>query len=584
MAKTRNGVKNSKSRHQPYSKRTQSQTAESSQHDETQDPASKTEPDPEYIPRTSRKTTSRNFSLNVDNDDSEPVSKNLRSRTHTNSLENRRASLENEQNFDNEQNLENEHNLAFPTSSNYQNSVRHSSSENQALISSILDPESVPNPNQSNSNPTQNPSVPDSVPISVSNLENANSSSSRRRSTRKRKRSSAENNNAQNGQNGRQRTVPNVQNIAVSNTESQSSSLTQNSSQITENSNSSSFWNPEIGGENINALYEESSTPLNEVATTSHSMSVQVSNEGTQTQMPSNINSFSAEPNADSNDSGENSVENGTLSPYQRVTRNLYRTGAVNDPDIELDVFEEYARIRMGTMNMTVSMKENQTVVFRFDSNPGLNFWSNSDTYPPIQPVNPQSFPDLLPLPRLVEHKIKDLASSCENGRTFGINDLNRIFNELQDISDSHPVALIMISILEALDKIPPSGQLEDIAFMIPDIQRAFEKLDLPSLKHGGADGEDDSGSIVDFDGYGKPISDERDLEENGDEGGEGDNCSICLSGLVTQFPLAQLKVCKHVFHADCLKSWHTVKYTCPLCRSHLSPLKVKLEYRMHSI
>jgi len=575
MAKTRNGVKNSKSRHQPYSKRTQSQT-ENSQHDDgPQDPTSQTEPDPEYIPRTSRKTTSRNFSLNVDNDDSEPVSKNLRSR---NSLENSRfAGLEN--------NRDPEQNSALQTSgtiSNYQNSVRNASSETQAPNSSILTQEnnsspipnsSVPNPIQTNSNNTQNLSVP----VSVSNSEN--SSSSRRRSTRKRKRNSAPR-NGQNGQNS-QSTVPNVQNTAVSNTESQSSA--QNSTQITENNSSSIFSNPEINNLEVSNEDFDYSSPLNEVATTSHSISVQTNESHTQTQPPNSINSYSAEPNTDSNDSqGENSVENGTLSPYQRVTRNLYRTGAVNDPDIELDVFEEYARIRMGTMNMTVSMKENQTVVFRFDSNPGLNFWSNSDTYPPIQPVNPQSFPDLLPLPRLVEHKIKDLASSCENNRTFGINDLNRIFNELQDISDSHPVALIMISILEALDKIPPSGQLEDIAFVIPDIQRAFEKLDLPSLK--GGDGEDDSGSICDFDGHGKPITGHGDSEENGDEGDEGDNCSICLSGLITQFPLAQLKVCKHVFHVDCLKSWHTVKYTCPLCRSHLSPLKVKLEYRMHSI
>ena len=187
-----------------------------------------------------------------------------------------------------------------------------------------------------------------------------------------------------------------------------------------------------------------------------------------------------------------------------------------------------------------------------------------------------------------------DLATSCENGKIFNINDLNRIFNELQDISDSHPVALIMISILEALDKIPPSGQLEDIAYVIPDIQRALERLD--NLKNvnnrdtnncennnnnnNNIDSEEDSGSIVDFDGNGKPII--PDESKNDEE--EGDNCSICLSGLVTQFPLAQLKVCKHVFHAECLKSWHTVKYTCPLCRSHLSPIKVKLEYRMHSI
>ena len=144
-----------------------------------------------------------------------------------------------------------------------------------------------------------------------------------------------------------------------------------------------------------------------------------------------------------------------------------------------------------------------------------------------------------------------------------------------------------MISILEALDKIPPSGQLEDIAYVIPDIQRALERLDNlkninreNSTDNSNIDSEEDSGSIVDFDGNGKPIV----PDESKNEEEEGDNCSICLSGLVTQFPLAQLKVCKHVFHADCLKSWHTVKYTCPLCRSHLSPIKVKLEYRMHSI
>lgn len=268
-------------------------------------------------------------------------------------------------------------------------------------------------------------------------------------------------------------------------------------------------------------------------------------------------NSNAASAQNSNNNSTDNQTEYNTinelssLSPYQRVTRNLYRTGAVNDPDIDMDVFDTYARIRMGTMNMTVSMQKDQTVVFRFDSNPGLNFWSNSDTHPPIQPINSQSFPDLLPLPRLVERKIKGLASGAS---TYDINELNRIFNELQDISDSHPVALIMISILEALDKIPPTGQLDDIACLFTAESDASEIEELSS-----ASCEDDS-------------SEER------------ENCSICLSALAKSFPLARLKACKHLFHAECLQSWHKVKYTCPLCRSHLSPLKVKLEYQSHSI
>lgn len=250
-----------------------------------------------------------------------------------------------------------------------------------------------------------------------------------------------------------------------------------------------------------------------------------------------------------------------TLSPYQRVTRNLYRQGAVNDPDIGMDVFDTYAKIRMGTMNMTVSMQREQVVVFRFDSNPGLNHWpSKSD---PLQnPTDTSHFPELLPLPPRVEARLKYLSSAPKP--VYEVDELSRIFNELQDDSDSHPVALIMMSILEALDKVPPTGHLHDIATVLESLESA-ERL-IPGFElH-------EPSSFYEFD---DTIDEEEDARI--------EKCSICLSQLAHSFPLAQLKRCKHMFHSECLTSWHKVKFTCPLCRSHLSPMRVKIVYKRHS-
>lgn len=45
-------------------------------------------------------------------------------------------------------------------------------------------------------------------------------------------------------------------------------------------------------------------------------------------------------------------------------------------------------------------------------------------------------------------------------------------------------------------------------------------------------------------------------------------NCSICIKEYCTEEELLILPICKHNFHYDCVISWFTQKFECPMCRS----------------
>ena len=48
--------------------------------------------------------------------------------------------------------------------------------------------------------------------------------------------------------------------------------------------------------------------------------------------------------------------------------------------------------------------------------------------------------------------------------------------------------------------------------------------------------------------------------------------CSICIDGYSDNNNAMKIKVCKHEFHAWCLKKWLSQNRTCPICRADVVP------------
>ena len=47
--------------------------------------------------------------------------------------------------------------------------------------------------------------------------------------------------------------------------------------------------------------------------------------------------------------------------------------------------------------------------------------------------------------------------------------------------------------------------------------------------------------------------------------------CSICLDHLLNNTPVRKIKLCKHLFHDECLTDWLKVNETCPNCKENLA-------------
>ncbi|XAR70152.1 hypothetical protein NMG60_11026922 [Bertholletia excelsa] len=52
--------------------------------------------------------------------------------------------------------------------------------------------------------------------------------------------------------------------------------------------------------------------------------------------------------------------------------------------------------------------------------------------------------------------------------------------------------------------------------------------------------------------------------------------CCVCLGEFEIKEEVHQIPVCRHVFHADCLRCWLPSNPTCPLCRSFIFPTAVR--------
>lgn len=56
----------------------------------------------------------------------------------------------------------------------------------------------------------------------------------------------------------------------------------------------------------------------------------------------------------------------------------------------------------------------------------------------------------------------------------------------------------------------------------------------------------------------------------------EEPTCAVCLGSLEKSDEVRELGNCKHGFHKDCIDKWVDLGHlSCPLCRSHMLPLKV---------
>lgn len=238
-----------------------------------------------------------------------------------------------------------------------------------------------------------------------------------------------------------------------------------------------------------------------------------------------------------------NTSPSSNLNPNQRVTRAVYRSGSIADPDIDMEVHDTHARIRLGSLNLTVSMKNQQTVNFKFSNISSLIGWENEFE----DDGGNRNFPQGLNLPRFIEKMLKTLSSKST---LYSLNELTKIFNDIQDQCLTHPIALIIISILQSLNDLNRIGAKHDIDL----VANVFSKQQVETNK---------------FLRY--TIS-------------PSDDCPICLLPLQEMYPIARLDKCRHTFHKDCLSKWHNVKFSCPLCRTNLSNLKISVEYKSFKI
>ena len=55
-------------------------------------------------------------------------------------------------------------------------------------------------------------------------------------------------------------------------------------------------------------------------------------------------------------------------------------------------------------------------------------------------------------------------------------------------------------------------------------------------------------------------------------DGGDGLECSVCLSAIEEGAKVRPLPNCKHAFHAECIDLWLSSQTTCPICRTGAEP------------
>lgn len=52
--------------------------------------------------------------------------------------------------------------------------------------------------------------------------------------------------------------------------------------------------------------------------------------------------------------------------------------------------------------------------------------------------------------------------------------------------------------------------------------------------------------------------------------------CPICLDALIDNENVLKTLLCKHQFHAKCIRQWVRRSRTCPMCRTNIPSLRLK--------
>jgi E3 ubiquitin-protein ligase RNF38/44 len=64
-----------------------------------------------------------------------------------------------------------------------------------------------------------------------------------------------------------------------------------------------------------------------------------------------------------------------------------------------------------------------------------------------------------------------------------------------------------------------------------------------------------------------------RSVKHNLPGGGEdAATCSVCLGEFLLGETVRLLRVCLHLYHAECIDPWLDAHSTCPICRSDTDP------------
>ncbi|KAM0920200.1 hypothetical protein ACQ4PT_007657 [Festuca glaucescens] len=63
-----------------------------------------------------------------------------------------------------------------------------------------------------------------------------------------------------------------------------------------------------------------------------------------------------------------------------------------------------------------------------------------------------------------------------------------------------------------------------------------------------------------------------RSARHNGESGGDGAQCSVCLGTVQAGEVVRMLPLCKHLYHIECIDMWLASHDNCPLCRSEVEP------------
>ena len=138
-----------------------------------------------------------------------------------------------------------------------------------------------------------------------------------------------------------------------------------------------------------------------------------------------------------------------------------------------MEIYEKHAKIRLGSMNLTVSMKSINVVEFEFCNVKGLHRSSNRNRNDGSGHNHGNHFnfgdnghhhnnanfdqngsdyeyelPEGMPLPKIAEQVLENLS---EASQLLSINEVQQKVSVIKDICPKHPISIVIDSILASL-------------------------------------------------------------------------------------------------------------------------------------